>query len=250
MGKKRDYTMSERALEQRRRAAKRSTGPRSDEGKARVSRNAWVHGEYSEANRRGLLNGMLFGKPCKTSCPIHPDNPDHAPEHPCSLVLEGHTSAGGDCLDKTVYVDAFNAIIRGMQEGDFEQVNAMAAAQTAGAIETLHQIKQEIENNGPAIEQDIFDKEGKPVGSKMLANPVLPFYVKMLDALGINLGEMMATPKARDKLVDSEDPDDPVLQMFQALAQASGDGRNKPVRRPETVDGEFTEGEVGDGEAD
>jgi len=93
---KRPYTMSEAAIAQRHAnlpaAAAAATGPNTPEGKAASSRNAWVHGRYSAINRAQFASGAtsiakMFGKPCVTTCPFHPDNPDRT-EAPCSLVLE------------------------------------------------------------------------------------------------------------------------------------------------------------------
>src|SRR5678815_1606287 len=111
---KRPYTVSDAVLRQRREnqakateaSRELSTGPKTEEGKAAVSRNGWKHGRYSAINRAHFGVGAtsmakLFGKPCRTTCPYHPENPERT-EMPCSLVLDGLTHAGGSCLDKTV----------------------------------------------------------------------------------------------------------------------------------------------------
>lgn len=219
---KRGYRMTERALEQRRAAAAKSTGPKTEDGKAASSRNAWKHGEYSALNRLHLENAAVFsafGKPCKTTCP----------KYPCSLVDDGLTREGGDCLDKTVYVDAFTSLIEGVQRGDYDAANSMAAAQLAGAVEILQHMREAIAEHGILIEQDVYDKEGAVCGSKTILNPVIPNYTKLLFSLGISLPEMMATPKAREKLFDPKDDTDPIAQLFSGIAQAAKQAPKKVI---------------------
>ena len=60
--------------------------------------------------QRPAADFQLFGKPCVTTCPFHPDNPERK-EKPCGLVLDGLTHAGGSCLDKTVYVHALESLM-------------------------------------------------------------------------------------------------------------------------------------------
>ena len=232
MGEKRKYTMSERALEQRQRAAELSTGPKTADGKARSSRNAWKTGEYSALQRLQLQNTSvgLFAKPCRTTCPKHPDQ---NPEFPCSLVMDGLTSEGGDCLDKSVYVDAFTAVIDAVQHGEYDGVNGMAAGHLAGGLDVLHRAREELAEHGLLIDQPIVNKDGDVIGYKTVANPVLQHYNNLLKTLGINLAEMMATPKARQKLIDPDDPDDPVAGLFGALARLGG---NNGGNRPEIID--------------
>lgn len=227
---KRKYTMSDAALAQRREASKlgaeAATGPISDEGKAASSRNAWKHGLRSRAPsmwRDATVVGM-FGRPCRTTCL----------QYPCSLVNEGITKAGGDCLDKTVYVEAFDSILRVVQSGDVSHGHEMLAASLAGAMEVLQQLRAELADNGVVIQMPMVNKQGEIIGHKPEINPAMFHYSKLLTDLGISLPELMATPRAVEKREDAESAADAVQDLFtRALSRANG----KPIRRPVVIEG-------------
>jgi hypothetical protein len=235
---KRGYTMSDEALEQRRQAASKSTGPKTEAGKAASSRNAWKHGLCRGANLDTTYMVLgAFGKPCRTTCP----------KYPCGLVDDEITRPGGDCLDKEVYVRAFEAITQTLQSGDVAHGHAMLAGQVAGAIEILNRIREELAENGlvmhvPLIGKDggaimlpARDEAGNPAGEKPatrpVLNPIIPHYTKLLDTLGLNLPEMLATPRSVSKIIDPDNPDDPVTELFGNLARAFGG-----QRRPRTIE--------------
>lgn len=218
---KRPYTMTPAALEQRRAnlpaAAAAATGPITEAGKAAVSRNGWVHGRYSAVNRAQFGLGAtsmakMFGKPCVTTCPYHPDNAERT-EAPCSLVIDGLTHAGGSCLDKTVYVHALDSLMRAFDEGDMDGMHGLLATEMAGNMQVLRQIREEIAERGllieiPAITKDgvlVLDQDGKRVVGDLKPNPMLAHLIKFNESLGINFAELMATPRAREKLKDDDD---------------------------------------------
>lgn len=241
--KKREYTMSESALAQRREASKAgaeaATGPRTEEGKAASSRNAWKHGLYSQVNNQGLswmeLSAVkAFARPCTTTCR----------KYPCSLVDDGLTAPGGDCLDKTVYVGAFNGIIEALQQdGGRDNVNAMMASQMAGSIELLQQMRDEMGEQGLVIHQPMVNKQGEVVGHKAVLNPAMPPYIKLLDTLGLNLPELMMTPKAVEGAKRGEQEEDLMQRFIEGISRA-GSGQ-----RPPQVFDDAEYSEVGDGEA-
>lgn len=215
------YTMSEAAVQQRHdnlpAAAAAATGPVTPEGKAASSRNAWKHGRYSAINRAQFASGAtslakMFGKPCVTTCPFHPDNPNRT-EAPCSLVLDGLTRAGGSCLDKTVYVHALDSLMAAFTEGDMDGMHGLLATEMAGNLQLLRQIREEIAERGllieiPAVTKDgvlVLDAEGNRVVGDLKPNPILAHMIKLNESLGINLAELMATPRAREKLRDDDE---------------------------------------------
>jgi len=230
---KRPYTMSPAALEQRRAnlpaAAAAATGPITIEGKAASSRNGWQHGRYSAVNLAQFGLGAtsmakMFGKPCVTTCPFHPDNPNRA-EAPCSLVLDGLTHAGGSCLDKTVYVHALDALMRVFADGDMDSMHGMLATEMAGNMQLLRQIREDIAERGllipiPAITKEgvvVRDADGTMIVADLKPNPMLSHLIKFNESLGINFAELMATPRAREKLKDNDDAADGLQSLLGAI---------------------------------
>lgn len=215
----RPYTMSDKALEARRANAQQSTGPKTQAGKARSSRNAWRHGGYSAVHRAHFRNALgsldparLFGKPCVTTCPHHPDNPELA-SAPCSLVTDGLTRAGGSCLDRRVYVDAFASIIDAMQGGSIEGMEGLMASEMAAQLQVLHTVRESIAKDGVMITIPMIDDEGAVVlmpdgqvaPAKVILNPAIMASVKLLEQLGLNLPEAMASPRARERIREGDE---------------------------------------------
>jgi len=225
---KRAYTMSEAAVAQRRLNAPialaagalngKSTGPITEEGKAAVSRNSWKHGRYSAANLQRFGLGAssiskMFGKPCLTTCPYHPDNAARR-EHPCSLVLDGLTRAGGSCLDKTVYVGALTALMDAMADGEMDGMHGVLAGEVASNLHIIDQIRQAVAEHGvmrPVYETNrdgdpVLDpRTGAPMVFDLKMNPALGALIMFQDKLGVNLSELMATPKARQRMADEDE---------------------------------------------
>lgn len=251
MTEKRRYTMSEKAVQQRRAAqpaateASRdaSTGPRTEEGKAASSRNAWKHGRYSAVHRHQFGTGAmhiskLFGKPCRTTCPFHPENPERT-EAPCSLVLDGLTRAGGPCLDKTVYVQALGAVMDVLQNGDMDGMNGLFATELASNLELLRAIRESIAEQGIVIEIPMVTKDGtvplnpttgKPYIAEAKANPVLAHLIRFVEALGISFPEMTATPRARRGMEAEEETASGLAGILGAIASRARS--NLPAPRP------------------
>lgn len=226
---------TERELQQRRDRVAKSTGPRTEEGKARASRNAWKHGMSSEAARVSFAQSgaasmaRLFGKPCLTTCPMHPDNPART-EAPCSLVLDGLTRAGGTCLDKTVYVNALAAFADAMENNQLGGVHAWMAAEGAKVAQLLHELMAEISSKGLMVEIPMVTKLGDVVydrdGNKQIAdykpNPMIPAYLKLLADFGVSLPEMLATPQSRSRAKTGEQAADTFQSLLGGIMQRAG----------------------------
>lgn len=248
--KKPNMRQTEAALAQRRAASAAAmghqTGPITEEGKAISSRNAWKHGQRSAVNRAafttvaGSLGLSAFGKPCRTTCPVHPDNPDRS-EAPCSLVKNQLTQAGGDCLDKTVYLQAFEAIIDAVENGDMSGMNAQLAANLGANLQLLHQIRHEIATKGLIFTSPMVDKEGNivreddgtAVVGKVHQNPAVFMLIRLTEALGLSLPETLATPRSREKVREADEAGDTLQQFVGAIAERFN---KASARTPRTID--------------
>ena len=232
-GRPKGAALTLREREQRLAAAAKSTGPRTDAGKATSSRNAWKHGMRSHIAQQSFRTGadsvaQMFGKPCLRTCPIHPDNPNAEPGRaPCTLVLEGMTNVGGSCLDKTVYVTAFGALMEAMENGQMEGMQGVMAAEASAMLQILNQLRSEIATMGlifrvPVVLKDgivLRDKDGEIVYGDAKVNPALSQLTFLMDKLGISLPEMLATPQARSRAKTGEQAADTFSSLMGGILQ-------------------------------
>lgn len=250
MSEKRNYTMSDAAIAQRRAnqpqateaSRELSTGPITEAGKAASSRNGWIHGRYSAVNRAQFGLGAssmpkMFGKPCRTTCPYHPDNPERT-EAPCGLVLDGLTHAGGSCLDKTVYVHALGSLMEAMTNGDMDGMNGLLAKEMASNLQVLDSVRASIDEHGVMVASYLTDKlgnaviddNGKPIVNEMKLNPALMALAKFSDVIGLNFSELLATPRARQQV---KDDDDAASGLASAIGAIFGRAAKRlPARQP------------------
>ena len=226
--------ISQRKLEANRANALKSTGPRTEEGKAASSRNGWQHGRYSAVAKHAFAHhgiasmAKLWGKPCLTTCAMHPDNPDV--QTPCSLVVDGLTSAGRNCLDKTVLLQAMSALHDAMERGELGGVHAMLAVEGGKVMQLLHQLMLEITEKGllipvPMVTKEgnvVYDREGNMVTAEYKPNPMIGHYVKLLGDFGISLPEMLATPQARARAKTGEAAADTFQTMMGQIMRRAG----------------------------
>lgn len=221
--------LSEAQLRQRREAAQKSTGPRTEVGKAVSSRNAWKTGEYSQLNQFFQNSGMMtLYRPCKSTCPQFDS---------CPAVAEGLTQPGGDCKDTRYFVEAFTAIMDSLTSGSGAGVHGLMAQQMAQATEVIRQVVQAISENGVIMEQPVYDKEGGQCGIKYIDNPVLGHYAKLLGQLNIDFGQLMLTPKEIAAHQTENEKTDAVRDMMADVFRLNQVG-NGPVLRGVTIDGE------------
>lgn len=221
-GAGKEKTMTEAAVTQRQEASQHSTGPVTDEGKAASSRNSYIHGGYSAKSRAEQWGDMgLLTKPCKSTCPKFKE---------CSLVADELTKPGGDCLDKQVYVEAFSSIMDTLANNDGEYAHGMLAKIGAEAIAVLHDMREHLAIKSPIIMQPIIARDGKPIINPEtqkpyetpILNPILGPYITLLDKLGVNLPELMATPRAIAKDANEKELGDALGDMLSGLGDTFG----------------------------
>jgi hypothetical protein len=183
---KRSYTLTDKALEARRKNAQKSTGPKTEEGKKKASRNAWKHGLYAQ---NYVLNRV---KPCHSTCP----------QYPCELVDDGTTQPGGQCLDKAAVIQFYSAICEAVQNKDYSEFNELAAFTLAQHIHTVHLLVEDIQRDGTILKKEKHDKDGNYTGYEVVPHPSLLSLAKLVDSLNITPGELMITPQsiARNKV--------------------------------------------------
>ena len=205
---KRSYTLTEAALEQRRKASNKSTGPRTEEGKnASSRRNAWKHGQFAQGY---ILNRV---KPCKSTCP----------QYPCELVENNSTRPGGECLDKAAVIQFFSAICEAVKDKQYDGFNELAALTIANQINVLHTLMEDIQRDGTMLKKEKHDKEGKYLGYEVVPHPSLLSLIKLSDSLGLTANELMITPKALTKQADEEEG----IKTIADLMSRIGGGMNK-----------------------
>ena len=172
--RRRQYTLSDAALEQRRQAAQQ---PKP--GMQGV-RNNWKHGLYAKdfANRL---------KPCKSTC--------H--RYPCSMVNDGTTSPGGDCLDKAELMQFFRAVHTAITTQSTDDFNGYSALLIANSMKILQDMQEAILQDGTVLKREKMTKEGLQV--EYVLHPALQALPKLIADLGMHPNEFMITPKAISK---------------------------------------------------
>jgi len=208
---KRSYTLSPAALEQRRQAAEKSTGPTTEEGKQRASGNAWKHGIHARKRLLGL------GKPCKSTCQ----------KFPCSLVDDGDVSPGGNCVDKEYFLTTLNALSAAMQNGDLTDLKHVVTLQLGGTLQVIDELQASILEYGVYMKSEKIDKEGKVIGYEIKPNPSLLPLSNLLKAAGVTMPDFMVTPAAVEKKKTDEKTAETLADIFRGAGANLAAAKNK-----------------------
>jgi len=204
---RRSYTLTERALDARRKNAQKSTGPKTEDGKKTSSKNAWKHGQFAQGY---ILNRV---RPCKSTCP----------QYPCELVKDNSTRPGGECLDKAAVIQFFSAICEAVKNKNYDDFNEVAALTIANQINVLHTLMEDIQRDGTMLKKEKHDKDGKYLGYEPVPHPSLLSLIKLSDSLGVTANEMMITPKALSK----QEGEDEGIKTIADLMSRIGGGLKK-----------------------
>jgi hypothetical protein len=183
MNIKRQYTLSEAALQQRRDAAHQPKPGMN--GK----RNAWKHGRYAK-------NMLTRIKPCLSTCD----------KYPCRLVEDGATEPGGDCLDAGEMLNIIRAVHQVMSDPKAsEDFLEISAANIGNSIRILEMLQEDILRDGTLIKSQKFDKAGTCYQEELRLHPSLYALPKMIRDLGMTPEQFLITPKAQAKNTNEEE---------------------------------------------
>lgn len=208
---RRPYTLSEAALEARRQNAQKSTGPVTPEGKEACSMNAWKHGQHS---RKRIL---ALGKPCKSTCP----------QYPCSLVDDGATHPGQQCLDKEYMLSSINALSKAMTSGDLTDLKDIITLQLGGTIQVIDELQASILQYGVYMKSEKLGKDGKIIGYELKPNPSLLALANLLKAAGVTMPDFMITPAAVERKKESEKAAETLADIFRNAGSALAEAQKK-----------------------
>jgi len=207
-------------LQQRRAAAKKSTGPTTDKGKAISSLNHFKHGMFAQK-----LKAHIRGKPCFSTCEKFST---------CVFVLHGKTRPGSKCLDVAdweVVAETTEAIILAMDCGDNSKLNAIAAANMSMMQALAYQMFADIQSRGINVQEYLINKDGNIIGSKAVDNPHINNLIKIIDKLGINLPEFLATPQSQQKAATESEEAETAAAITRRLMDRLGplSGNQNPI---------------------
>ncbi len=195
---KRKYTLSDKALQQRRDASQQ---PKPG---MQGRRNAWKHGRHAASFVSRL-------KPCKTTCR----------KYPCNLVAEGTTRAGDDCLELGEMLNIIRAVhqaIKSPKEGA-EAFNEISAVIIGNNLNILEMMQEDIMRDGTMVKSLKYDKKGNLIQEEYKPHPSLTVLPKMISDLGMSPDNFMITPKAKDR---SSNEKEAVRAITDVLGTAGG----------------------------
>lgn len=205
---KRPYTLSPEALRARQQNAQKSTGPRTEEGKARSAQNGkaggWKHGLYSKSIVRKTFG--LCNKQCE--------------KYPCQAVENDETEKGELCLDHDGLPAKIKVLVDAAQNGDIKGVKEINAVLLAMFTEQLERMLLNVHWDGALVKEEMFDKYGTLLGHKLKNHPNIGPIIDGMAKLGITFEDMRLTPK---ELQRTRDADKDRKTLAEALSAA---GRN------------------------
>lgn len=202
---KRRYTMTDRALAQRREAAQ---APKP--GMA-GKRNHWKHGQYAKT----MLTRI---KPCLSTCP----------HYPCHLVEEGATEPGGDCLDAGELLNIIRSVHRVLENPEESQdFLEVSAVNIGNSIRILEMLQEDILRDGTVVKSQKYDKKGNVYQEEVKLHPSLYALPKLIADLGMTPEQFMITPKAQSKNKNEEDAVKSIADLMKSAGEQMAAAREK-----------------------
>ena len=183
--KRRLYTMTPEALDQRRKASK----SKNKSAGMRANKNAWKTGEHV----KGFIRQIF--RPCMSTCENFKT---------CAVIANGETEPGDLCLDKVQFLRTLNAIDTALQTKKLDDLNSIMALRIAGGLEVLERLQRDILEDGTVVKSEKWDKEGALLGYELKNHPALPFLAKLMETLNTTPQDMMVTPMAVKKMKTEE----------------------------------------------
>ncbi|WP_167631577.1 hypothetical protein [Mariprofundus ferrooxydans] len=228
MPRKKGAPLSPAEAKQRKDAAQRSTGPVTDKGKKISAMNAWKDGQTARSVRSSMI-----GKPCKSTCPKFES---------CVFIKADKTSPGGKCLDVgdwNIVEENAEAIVAA-QNGDMSKLQGLTAMLMGMNVSVIQQMFADIQARGIWITQDMLNAEGEVVGTKEQENPHIGTMIKLMDKLGINLPEFLATPQSQAKVIQEDEAQQTAAEFTRAVTRLIP----SEMRMPAFDESEITDAEV------
>lgn len=195
---KRHYTMTEKALKQRKKAAKGSKV------------NHWKHGRTAKS----FLNRI---RPCHSTCA----------HYPCEVVAEGGTKPGGICLDKAAVIHGYRSITKAINDKDYKDFNEIAAFTIAESLHTINLLIEDIIRDSTMLKREKYDTSGNVIGYEIVPHPSLLALPRMIADLGITPAEFLITPRSVARAGDEEKGAKTLADIMSSIGRRSKDEREK-----------------------
>lgn len=184
---KRYYTMTPDALKQRKKARSSPKRiPALREG-LKGNRNAWKHGKYAQTVLRRIF------RPCLSTCS----------QYPCSLVSNGETEPGENCIDKTELALNIQALTKALS-GDLTDMKDIISVRLASTLDIIGQLQEDIARDGTMIKSEKWGKDGQLLGHEIKPHPSFLALQELSRITNISLSDFMLTPKSLVKQEEDE----------------------------------------------
>lgn len=197
--KRRPYTLTKEAIEQRQNAARSPKKAEAMEG----NNNAWKHGQYAQTFLKQVFS------PCLSTCE----------DYPCSLVADGKTAPGDFCLDKVELAESLRALSKAIQKGDLTEWKDLAAVRLGGLDTVLKMLIEDVTNENTVVKSELFGKDGQHLGYKIVPHPSLNYIAELARTLGYSFEQFLATPLILKKTESEAKAADSLATMMGRAAE-------------------------------